>query len=395
MKMNYDFIKIRKDFGVTHRKAYFQSAGMSPIPRKVLKTICKSYEKIYLHGDEFWPQDLELVGDLRKMLGRHINTDGQNVQFLHNTSLAFSLVALSLKRTFGNDINLVSLWDEFPATTVPFEYQGIKIKYVKPSQGRYEVEQIIEAVDEQTRGIVCSFVQYGTGFRLNLEALGHAAKEKGLLFMVNATQGFPIFPIDVEAMHIDVLCASLHKLGCAAHVGTLFFTAPAYRERFRAPIAGWLSVLPPPNDFIPTAKGEPLQIHSDANQYCFGTINLQALIGLKTAFEYMGKIGWENIRIYINMLIARAIFKLRQIPEVEIISPHSHPHEQSGIISFNLSNYNNAQCVEFLEKKGIITSLRQNNIRISCNFFNNKRDIDNLAEGLLEFFETAKSPAKI
>jgi len=390
MKQAVNWSKVRKAFGVTRELAYFQSAGMSPLPRKVLKTIYKSYEKIYLHGDECWPQDLEQVGALREMLGRHINTSGQNVHFLNNTSLAFSMVALSLKKLFGESFNLVSLEDEFPATNVPFEYQGIQIKYVKPEEGRYSVERIMEAVDEHTRGIVCSYVQYGTGFRLDLEALGNAAREKELLFIVNATQGFPFFPIDVETMHIDVLAASLHKWGCAAHVGSLFYTSPAFRERFPAPIAGWLSVLPPHDDFIPTKKGEPLHIFADANQYNFGTINFQGLLGLKTAFEFMEEIGWENIRKRVLELITKTIAKLMQIPEVEIFSPHCQSFEQSGIISINLKGYSNAECVAYLEKLKVVTALRQNNIRISCNFFNNRKDVDRLAEGIRAFIEERK-----
>lgn len=390
MKKQPDWAKIRKVFGVTREKAYFQSAGMSPLPLSVLKTICKSYEKIYLHGDEYWPQDLEQVGVLREMLGRHINTTGQNVNFLNNTSLAFSMVALSLKKVFGEGFNLVSLEDEFPATNVPFEYQGIQMKYVKPEEGRYSVERIMEAVDEQTRGIVCSYVQYGTGFRLELEALGKAAKEKGLLLIVNATQGFPFFPIDVETMHIDVLAASLHKWGCAAHVGSLFYTSAAFRERFPAPIAGWLSVMPPPDDFIPTKKGEPMHIFADANQYNFGTINFQGLLGLKTAFEFMEDIGWENIRKRVLELTDRVISRLMQIECAEIISPHCQSFEQSGIISLNLKGYSNADCVAYLNQRGVVTCVRQHNIRISCNFFNNRKDVERLAEGIRAFIAESK-----
>ncbi|MBW6492657.1 MAG: aminotransferase class V-fold PLP-dependent enzyme [Lentimicrobium sp.] len=385
MKQPVNWAKIRKAFGVTREKAYFQSAGMSPLPRQVFKTICKSYEKIYLDGDENWPNDLEQVGALREMLGRHINTGGQNVHFLNNTSLAFSMIALSLKKVFGEGFNLVSLEDEFPATNVPFEYQGIQMKYVKPEEGRYSVERIMEAVDEQTRGIVCSYVQYSTGFRLDLAALGKAAREKGLLFMVNATQGFPFFPVDVETMNIDVLTASLHKWGCAAHVGSLFFTTPAFRERFPAPIAGWLSVLPPPNDFIPTAKGEPLHIYADAKQYNFGTINFQGLLGLKTAFEFMEEIGWENIRKRVLELTDRVISRLMQIEEVEILSPHCQSFEQSGIISLDIKGHNNAECVSFLEKRGVITCVRQHRIRVSCNIFNNRSDINRLVDGIRGF----------
>lgn len=385
MKEGFNWNKVRRSFGLTKELAYFQSAGMSPIPKKVLKTIEQSYEKIYRYGDMHWPDDMEKVGVLRGMLAKHINTGAENLSILQNTSTAFSLVALSLKKVFGEEMNLISLQDEFPSTNVPFEFQGIQMKYVQPEDGRYPLEKILELADEHTRGIVCSYVQYGTGFRLDLEALGKAAKERGLLFIVNATQGFPMFPIDVEQMHIDVMTASLHKWGCAAHVGTLFFTSPDYRRRFPAPIAGWLSVMPPPDDFIPTAKGTPLTQFPDAMQYNFGTINFQTLLGLKTAFEFMEEIGWERIRKRILVLTDKLIARLMQIEAVEILSPHNQSFEQSGIISINLRGYSNSDCVAFLDQLGVITCIRQHHIRISCNFFNNREDIDRLVEGIRAF----------
>lgn len=390
MNDGYNWNKVRRAFGLTRELAYFQSAGMSPIPKKVLKTIEKAYEKIYLHGDMYWPEDLEQVGELRGLLARHIHTGAENIAIMQNTSSAFSLVALSLKKVLGEEFNLISVQDEFPATNVPFEYQGIRMKYAQPENGRYPVEKMLELVDEHTRGIVCSYVQYGTGFRQDLEALGKAAKEKGLLFIVNATQGFPMFPIDVEKMHIDVLTASLHKWGCAAHVGTLFFTSPDYRRRFPAPIAGWLSVMPPPDDFIPTAKGMLYSIYPDALQYNLGTINFQNLLGLKTAFEFMEEIGWERIRKRILVLTDKTIARLMQIEEVEILSPHSQSFEQSGIISINLKGYSNPGCVSYLDKAGVITCVRQHNIRISCNFFNNREDIDRLVEGIKGYLQQAE-----
>jgi selenocysteine lyase/cysteine desulfurase len=173
-------------------------------------------------------------------------------------------------------------------------------------------------------------------------------------------------------------------------VGSLFYTSPAFRERFPAPIAGWLSVLPPPDDFILTAKGEPLHIYADANQYNFGTINFQGLLGLKTAFEFMEEIGWENIRKRVLELITKTIAKLMQIPEVEIFSPHCQSFEQSGIISINLKGFSNTECVAYLNQRGVVTCVRQHNIRISCNFFNNRKDVDRLAEGIRAFIAEAK-----
>ncbi len=376
---------IRNEFKITGKLAYFQSAGMSPIPRLVYQAVCEAYARIYEVGDLDWPLDLEKAEALLKRLGVLLNTTSDNLAFLPNTSLAMSMVALSMQRKLEPSFNLISLDDEFPATHIPFEYQGIPVKYATADRGRYSVDSILDLVDASTRAVVCSYVQYNTGFRLDLNALGKAVKEKGLLFIVNATQALPFFPLDTQGMQIDVMTASMHKWGCAGHVGSLMYTSPSYRETFPAPLAGWLSVRPPANSHIITEKGRPLNIHDSAMQYQFGTSNLQSLLGLSKSLEYMEGIGLENIRKRILELATHTIATLSQIKGVEILSPHNHAGEQSGIISVNLKGRSNQECVAFLESRGVITTMRNNCIRISCNFFNNRNDIERLAEGIVSF----------
>ncbi len=385
MSESISWNKIRNDFKITKKLAYFHSAGMSPIPKRVLKTISSAYERLYEVGDLDFHHDLAQAEILLQQLGKHLNTSSKNLAFLPNTSLAMSMVALSMQRTFGQSFNIISKEDEFPATHIPFEYQGIKVKYASPAKGCYPVDKIIAQADENTKAVVCSYVQYSTGFRQDLETLGKAARERGLLFIVNATQGFPFFPVDVKKMHIDVLTASLHKWGCAGHVGSLMYTSEAYRKRFPAPMAGWLSVCPPEGEYILTSKGQAVHIHDTAMQYQFGTANLQSLLGLHASLNYLEEIGLDNIRHRIMELITHTIASLSQIEEVEIHSPHSHSKQQSGILSFNLRGYSNENCVKWLEQNGVITAIRDGRIRVSCNLFNSHGDIERLTEGIRSF----------
>ncbi len=384
--MHTDFWEnIRKDFKICKKLAYFHSAGLSPIPQAVYKAIRKSYKRLYEVGDLDWHNDLDESMKLLGSLGDHLNTSAENLALLPNTSMAMSMVALSLKRHINSPFNIVSTEDEFPATNIPFEYQDIPVKYVQPANGRYSIDAMMSLVDESTKAIVCSYVQYSSGFRQDIESLGKAANKKGLLFIVNATQGFPFFPIDVEKMHIDVMAASLHKWGCAGHVGSLFYTSESYRKAFPSPLAGWLSVKPPEDEYIITAKGQKVNIHPTAMQYQYGTSNLQSVLGLKAAWTYMSGIGFENIRQRVLELVTQTIAHLNQIQEVEIHTPHSHAGEQSAIISFDLRQRNNQACVEYLAKKGVIAAIRNDNIRVSCNYFTNLDDINRLTQGIREF----------
>lgn len=378
--------EIREEFPVTKNLAYFQSAGMSPIPNQVLKKINEAYLKINQFGDMHFMADLQRSDELRAKLAGMINTKPANITFSHNTSTAFSFVAAALKHSMPFDFNLVSLKDEFPSTNVPFEFQGIPVKFVEPVKGSYSIQSILDAVDDKTMGVVVSHVQYSTGFRLDIEKLGRALAAMDLLFFVNATQSFPYYDIDVEKMNIDVLTASFHKWGLSGIAGSLFYTSESFRRGYPNPMAGWLSVQSPDDDFIPTQKNEIYEQFEHAGQYNFGTSNFQVLAGLDCAIDYINDIGREKIRNRIVALTDYLIERLREIP-VEILTPVSNIDNRSPILLINMIGVDNAEAVKFLEKNKIVASIRAGNIRISCNIFNSFKEIDHLVDVLALFSE--------
>ncbi len=378
--------EIREEFPVTQNLAYFQSAGMSPIPTRVLQAVTEAYTKLSHFGGMHFPEDIVRSDKLREKLAKMINTSASNLCFAHNTSTAFNFIAAALKRGTPFDFNLVSLMDEFPSSHIPFEFQGIPVKFVKPVNGVYSIESIIEAVDEKTMGVVCSYVQYSTGFMLDIEKLGKTLNEMDLLFIVNATQAFPIYEVDVEKMHIDVLAVSFHKWGLCGVAGTLFYTSEGFREMYPNPMAGWLGVKPPSDDFIPTQKNEEYEQFEHAGQYNFGTMNFQALAGLDAAIDFVNEIGREKIRERISYLSGYLIEGLKTLP-VEILSPVESHATRSAIVLINLLKADNASAVSFLQKQGIVSAVRAGNLRIACNFFNNTEEIDRLLNALALFCE--------
>lgn len=382
--------KIRKDFPITKKSVYFQSAAMSPIPSPIFAAIVKNYRKIHQQGDILWTKDMEKYRKLCGDIAALINTEKDNVCFVQNTSTAMSLIALSFKNEIVTPYNVVSNEDEFPASTIGFEHQGIAMRYVQPINSRYPIDTILDQTDEQTAAVVTSYVQYATGFRQDLQALGKALHDKGILFIVNATQAFPFYPLDIQAMHIDALTCSLHKWGMTGHVGSIFFTSPEFRKRFSAPWIGWLSV-DAGKAVIHTAKNAPFHIHDSARRYEFATQNLQTILAFQEALDYLKAIGFENIRNRILELTDYLILGLKKL-EVRIVSPIDKPEERSPIVSFSLGD-RNKECIKKLSQESISVSLRAGFIRVSVNIFNNFEDIDKLLSVLHSV--TSITPVKL
>jgi selenocysteine lyase/cysteine desulfurase len=379
-----DWKRVREDFPVTKERIYFMSAGMSPVPTPVLSRINEEYSKLNASGDLFWERDIQAYKALCARLGWHVGAGGDDLAVVMNTSTAMSLVAMSLKGE-GGDFNVVSVTDEFPSTTVPFEYQGFNMKYVEPEGARYPVGRIVESVDEKTRAVLISYVQYATGFRQDIAALGSELKKRDVLFIVNATQGFPFFPIDVKTMGIDAMSASLHKWGFAGHSGAIFYTSPDFRKRFPAPMAGWLSVDTEGSEFIHTGKNKPFKLRASADRYVMGCINFQAINPVGAAFDYLETIGFEEIRKRIFSLTDRLIEGL-SAAGVGIVSPVERPEERSAIVSFNVGD-RTKDCLRSLSDRHIYVSYRGGNIRISVNIFNDESEIDALLSAVREFGE--------
>lgn len=377
-KVMIDWDKIRRDFPVTETCAYFMSAAMSPPPKPVFEALTANYERFYRAGDVHWLEEMERYKAICSRLARMIKAGADDVTFAPNTSTAMGILGLSFKAESRTPFNVVSMEDEFPASTVAFEHLGIPMRYIQPVSSRYPIDAILGLTDGDTLAVVTSYVQYATGFRQDLLSLGRELARRGILLIVNATQALPFYPVDVEAMHIDALAASLHKWGLTGHVGSLFFTSEAFRRRFPSPLAGWLSLACEEDEGIPLSKNVPLRLLGSAHRYELGTFNLNPLLALGTALDYMESIGYENIRARLGQLSGDLITGLRS-QGVEIVSPAELEAERSAIVSFSLGD-RNALCLKKFEEAKVLVSLRAGRIRASVNIFNNRQDIDRLLD---------------
>ncbi len=377
-----DWRSVRSDFPVTRDKVYFMNAAMSPTPRPVFERIVSEYRKIHEHGDIFWDEDVQHHQALRNRVGTMIGASGSDVAFVANTSTAMALMALSLRQHGPQDFNVVSMIDEFPASTVPFEHQGICMRYVDPLSGRYPVDRVLAHVDAKTLAVVTSHVQYGTGFRQDVATLGTELAKRNVRFIVNATQSFPIFPLDVRAMHIDAVTCSLHKWGMVGHVGALLFTSAAFRRTFPSPIAGWLSIASP-SGLIHTAKNAPFELKEDAEQYIAGCLNFQAINPIAAALDYLESVGVDAARERIFALSDLLLERLVAV-NATVVTPVRSREERSGIIAFHLGAKTEL-LPTYLADRGIHVSFRNGNVRVAINFFNNEEDVERLVQALQEF----------
>jgi selenocysteine lyase/cysteine desulfurase len=230
-----------------------------------------------------------------------VGSYSKNIAFVQNTSHGLSLVALGLDWRPGD--NLVVCAQEFPSNYlcwIQLEAKGVEIRQVSALDGRLDTDIIQQAMDGRTRVVAISHVQFYSGFRVDVAALGDSCQKCAALLVVDGTQSIGAIRLDVSASGVDVLVVSAHKwLMGPRGIGFASFSDRAL-ERITPAIVGWMSV----ND--PFAFNRTLDHLPDARRFESGTPNGTGIFGLRERLAQIDELGidWIEDRVLnLNELI--------------------------------------------------------------------------------------------
>lgn len=366
-----DWNLIRTYFPATQKYTYLNPAGGSPMPLQAANEGKRFYDEMLAGGDAYWDEWLERQEETRQKLARFINAEPEEVAFTQNTSHAMSLIA----GMFGPADEVLTMHDEFPSSTFPWIHRGYKLNFVKPVNGIYQLRDIENAITSNTRILVTSYVQYNTGFRQDLEALGKLCKSKNIVFVINATQGMGSMPVDVKQFQADFLVFTGLKWTLAGYgVGGIFVNKKWF-GKLTPPAAGWRSAKEPE-----AMNNQVLDIKNNAIAMELGSMNFPNIFALGGAIDLLNSIGKENIFNRIMELNDYLEMKLKEL-KLQIASVLNKEY-RSGITIVKVPNAK--EIVKKLYQKKIFISARGEGIRISLHLFNNFEDIDVLIKELKE-----------
>lgn len=313
--------------------------------------------------------------EVRRLAARLIHAEAREIAFIKNTTEGLGWVAAGLPWEAGD--NVVTTGVEFPANVYPWmglRSRGVELRMVSEDNGRIPAERLLAAVDERTRLVSVSAVQYASGFRMDLPAIGRFCRERGVLFCVDAIQALGVLPIDVREMYIDFLSADGHKWLCGPEGCGVFFCRHALLGRLEPPYAGWLCM----RDAL------------DFGSYCFeyvdtackfdtGSYNLAGIHGLGASIEMFLEVGIDQIAARVLMLTDR-LAQAVQAKGYQLISSRT-PGEASGIVSFASDRHDHEAIRQRLENDHrIIIAVREGRLRVSPHFYNTVEEIDRLVK---------------
>ncbi len=350
----YDIDALRQDqFPLSSEQAYFNHASISPLPRTVFEQTQRALAGLAANPDRFF---MEEGLTMFAALGGHIQQlihAGAPEELIPVASTTAALAAIASAIPWQEGDNVVFCAIEFPSNAFPWmtlPAAGVEARLVPADEGGLTLQALLPYVDERTRVIAASAIQFFTGHRTNLAAIGAYCRERGILFVVDAIQAIGHMGIDVQEMKIDVLASGGQKsLLSVPGIGLLYVRNEVAETLQPRPIG--------PNatrDYLHWL-GYDLTPLPGAHRFGSGTPNVPGLFALEASLRLLTELGIANIDSHTTMLSAAAIAMLERLG-YEVITPPGH----GPIVTFcpRLDDAATDRAVAGLAERGIYLSKR-------------------------------------
>jgi cysteine desulfurase/selenocysteine lyase len=369
--------KYRPLFPVTEEYAYLNHASIAPYSVPVARAMDDFITRRHRRGWLDAPKWKDRLDKVRGLIAQLIAAAPEEITFTTNTSHGLNIVASSIGWQEGD--NLIGAETEFPANVYPWlnlQRLGVEVRLAPARDNRILVEDIAALMDERTRLVALSFVEFATGFRNDLRAIGQLCRERGIYFCVDGIQGLGALDLNVTQSSIDFLAAGSPKWLMGPIGAGFLYCRRALIEKLIPIRVGWWGVVDY-DDFF--RYDSPLR--DDARRFEEGSPNFLGLHGLGASLELLLEVGIPRIEERVLGLTDYLIAGLQE-RGYHIPTPIASPQERSGIVCFNHPHHALDDLEQRLSKANVILSKRGQVIRVSPHFYNDETDIDQLLNAL-------------
>jgi cysteine desulfurase / selenocysteine lyase len=367
--MSVDVESVRKDFPILAREVhgiplvYLDSANTSQKPQVVLDTLTEFYAQhnanvaraVHTLGSEA----TTAYEDARDKVATFINAaQREEVVFTKNSSEALNLVAYAISNatTFpGADRFRIGPGDEVVVTEmehhsniVPWQLlcqrTGATFRWLPIDDGgRLVDESIDEIINERTKVVAFVHQSNALGTINPVRRIVERAHAVGALTVVDASQSAPHLPLDVQALGVDFLAFTGHKLYGPTGVGVLWGRYDLLAE------------LPPflgGGEMIETVDMAGTTYAAPPHRFEAGTPMIAQAVGLGAAIDYVTALGMRNIAEHEHELVEYALPRLAAIEGVRIIGP-ADSTDRGATIAFTLAGVHPHDVAQLLDEQGI------------------------------------------
>lgn len=352
---------LKTEFPGSSLGLYFNHAAMAPWPRRTAEAVQAFAAENAAHGPAAYREWIAREKRLRESLARLIGaSSAADIALLKNTTEAISVVASGIDWREGD--NVVLPRGEFPSNRMPWLAQaehGVELREIDIRAAGHAESALIDALDENSRVLAVSSVQFSDGFRLDLAPLGDACKSRGVLFCVDAIQHLGALRMDVEACHVSFLAADAHKWLLGPEGIAVFYSTAEARQKLTLRQWGWHMSENPwafEGDFTQTALS--------AKRFEAGSPNNLGQVALQASLELLHEVGAVRLEQRVLENTEWLMSRLRALPGVQLVS-RPETGRRSGIVSFRSDRLSPALIHQGLARRGVTCAVRDRAVRLS------------------------------
>jgi len=399
-------MNIKKDFPILEKRniTYLDSGATTQKPIQVINATEEFYKKYNANPHRgaysLSVQATEVYENTRTKIAKFINArHREEIIFSKNATESLNLIAYSYGLdNLNKDDEIVLSIMEHHSNVVPWQMvarkTGSKLNYMYINEN-YEIsdEEIESKITDKTKIVGITHVSNVLGTINNVEKIIKYAHKKGAIVVVDASQSVPHFKIDVQKLDADFLVFSAHKMLAPLGLGILYGKKEILNKMNPFLMGG---------DMIEYVYEQDTTFAPLPNKFEAGTQNVEAVVGLGAAIDYIENIGYDTIQKIEAELCEYARKELSKLDFLTLYLT-SNKDNHSSVISFNIKGIHPHDVASILDSEGICVRsgnhcaqplLRSMGIDSTCRasfyIYNTKEDIDNLVAGLNKAYDMFK-----
>jgi cysteine desulfurase/selenocysteine lyase len=355
-----DVARLRQDFPILSRQVrpgvplvYLDSTATAQKPRQVMEAMQAYYQSsnanIHRGIHTLAEEATQLYESARQKVAAFIGApSARQVIFTRNATESINLVAQTWGRANLKAGDLLILTEmEHHSNLVPWQMlaaeKGLELEFIPVSAaGRLDMTVYQELLARQPRLVAFTHMSNVLGTINPAAEIIRQAHAAGALALVDGAQSVPHFPVDVQALDVDFLAFSSHKMCGPTGLGVLYGRKPLLENM--PPFMGG-------GDMIKRVGLRTFTPNQLPHKFEAGTPAIAEAVGLGAAVDYLAEIGMAEVAAHEQHLITYALERLEEVPGVQVLGP---PAEfKGGVASFTLEGVHAHDVAQILDQYGV------------------------------------------
>ena len=367
--------------------AIFLNVSQVVMPPKRVQDAYRRFMDDYVanFGMDVVSRAWDIVNNARPKLQKLIGAkEAHEIAFVKNTAEGISILANGL--TYHEGDNIVIADQEHQSVLFPWiavhERYGVELKVVNSVNREIPTEDMIAAIDEHTRVLIVSAVQFSTGFCSDLKRLGEACREKGVIFAVDGIQALGRLQLNVQDCHIDWLAAGSNK-GLLGTLGAGFVYCSDRIVKDIIPCyAGYQSTVSHVAPPSVTTEFDHLEWYPHARRFESGNLSYNCIEAISNGVDLILELGIDNIDAHIRKLEKHLREQISDL-SLPVVQAEDEKH-WGGVICVYYPAEHEDDVVRILQSHNIYCTMRGGYIRFGLEFYNTLEQMDIVSAALHE-----------